>query len=322
MERNPGKSKYEFCKDFIRKLAIKLPTASSPELARRAKERYKGKIKNVEGLARQIRRWLNDESFKKEQSPAKVLFFDIETSFMVAGVFSLYPTSISTKQILQDWNIVCWSAKWLYSDTIINACQTPEEAKKGDDLRITENLWHLLNEADIIVAHNLVKFDEKKVNSRFLKHGMTPPSPYQKIDTLKVARQFGMTSKRLDFIAQFLQLPSEGKLKTDFDLWKRCYYGEKEALDEMQRYCDHDIDLLIDTYLHLRPWMSNHPNIGLFVGSIEPVCKACGSNELSPYGYHRTRVNEYPAFKCDDCGAISIGTKNITSQSTKDRIVK
>ena len=155
--------------------------------------------------------------------------------------------------------------------------------------------WELLNEADIVIAHNGDKFDLPKLNSRFIVNGLNPPLPYQSVDTLRhIRRQFGFTSNKLDYVNKLLNL----ERKTDtggFELWERCMLGEQVALDEMEGYNINDVRILEETYLHIRPWIKPHPNMGLFImDENQHRCPSCGSADLqeSGKGYHTT-VNVY-----------------------------
>jgi len=71
---------------------------------------------------------------------------------------------------------------------------TSKEVVNEDDERIVNSLWKLFDEADIIIAHNGGNFDIPNMNTRFIVNKLPPPSAYQMIDTLKVARKgFGFT---------------------------------------------------------------------------------------------------------------------------------
>ena len=109
----------------------------------------------------------------------------------------------------------------------------PKEIQIRNDKRIVVGLWKMLDEADIIIGHNAKNFDVKKSNTRFIANGLTPPSPYQIIDTLEVSKKhFAFTSNRLDFLGEFLE--GKGKIKTDFKLWRDCDNGHADAIDTMQ----------------------------------------------------------------------------------------
>src|SRR4029078_8668904 len=96
-----------------------------------------------------------------------------------------------------------WRATWLGERKMLSDRLTPREAKNQNDKRIVKNLWKLLNEADVVIAHNGDRFDLPKINARFLIHQIKPPSHYETIDTLKTARRkFGLTSNKLDYITK------------------------------------------------------------------------------------------------------------------------
>jgi DNA polymerase elongation subunit (family B) len=280
---------------------------------------------NPTSLGRKIRLWLQKGELKRGVThEAKVLLFDIETLPLLSYTWGKWDQNIGDSQIVKDWCIVCWSAKWLFKEEIYSACLNPQEAIDRHDKRITESLWAMFNEADVIIAHNLDKFDEKRSNTRFIKHGLGKPSPYKKVDTLKVMRRkFACTSNRLDYAAKFFDLPAVGKMRTDFELWKKCDEGDNEALQYMQKYCNHDIQLLEDLYLTVRNWVDNHPNIGLILGQEITVCPTCGSKDLTIDGTpYYTSVNEYTSLLCGSCGSRSRSRKTATPDKVRASLIR
>lgn len=278
---------------------------------------------STSGLARYIRRsgLMDEKPTDQQKDNLGILIFDIETAPMKAYTFQKWQTNIQDDFILQDWFILSWSAKWLFEDKVFSMVVTPEEALNADDKRIVQGLWKAMDDADIVVAHNLDKFDKKKANTRFLKHGLKSPSPYQSIDTLKHARRnFAITSNRLDYIAEkFLGIP--GKIKNEKGLWLRCMNGEADALRDMNVYCDQDVRVLEDVYLELRPYMKSHPNVGLLVDSDTPVCTTCGSDDLTPNGEYVTMASVFQNYTCNSCGAHSRGRKSELSKKEKERLI-
>lgn len=242
-----------------------------------------------------------------KKSPAKILLFDIETAPINAFTWGLYNQDINIKQIKEDWFMLCWSAKWLFDKEIHSDTLTSKEAKNKDDKRITKSLWKLINEADIIVAHNLDGFDLKKANTRFLKHKLPHPDYFRKVDTLKVVRQnFKISSNKLDYICKFLGLNT--KVKTSgFDLWVKCYNGEKEALKKMNEYCNNDVKILEELYLEIRPYIKNHPSVVTEDGS----CLNCGSSNVKVVSPYKTQRHSYKGYRCKDCKALFHGTKRL-----------
>jgi len=243
---------------------------------------------------------------KEVPTNAKILLLDIETAPLRSYTWGIWNQNIyPMDQIISDWFILCWSAKWLFGKQIKSAKLTHEELAKEDDKRIIKDMWNLLEQADIVITHNGDKFDLAKLNTRMLVHGMKPTMPYQSIDTLKsVKRKFAFTSNKLDYICWRLGL----RRKTDtggFDLWKRCANNDIKALRLMSKYCDNDVLCLEELYLYIRPWISSHPNMGLFITEDVCSCPNCGSGDLTDTGgKYRTQVSEFTAVRCDNCGAI------------------
>ena len=249
----------------------------------------------------------------------KVLLFDLETSPMLSYHWDMYDQNINPNFVVHDWFLLTWSAKWLLKGKMYHDKLTPAECLAHDDSRIVKSLWQMIDEADVIIAHNLKKFDEKKMKNRFLINGLMPPSPYQTIDTyLQVRNNFPFSSNKLDYIN--MRLGISRKIETDYTLWLDCMKGKARAFSDMQKYNDGDVMCLEELYLIIRPYIKSHPNIGLFFddGKLASRCSACGeeltgSNSMDkPY---RTQVGVFSTYRCPRCGAISRGR---TSDITKD----
>ena len=95
--------------------------------------------------------------------------------------------------------MLSWAASWLGSGEVMSARLYSEEVLDECDFRIVKQLWNLLNEADIVVAHNGNAFDIPKIRARFALNGLPPTSFYQQIDTkITAAKEFGFSSNKLD----------------------------------------------------------------------------------------------------------------------------
>jgi len=217
-------------------------------------------------------RWKCKMCKRQYQSPSineinlpKILLFDIETSLMEVFVWGLYKQRIPHTNIIKDddgneksWFVISWAAKWLYDEHILSDIVTPSEARGRDDKRILQSIWKLLDEADIVIAHNGDRFDLRKLNARFLDNELNPPSPFKSIDTLKVARRhFAFQSFKQDYLTKHFFL--EKKLETNFQLWVDCMKGDQKRLNEMAEYNRHDVMGLEQVYLKIRPYINNHP---------------------------------------------------------------
>lgn len=232
-----------------------------------------------------------------------ILILDIETAPLSVYVFSLWKQNINLDFIRGDWFMLTWSAKWLNDSVMYSDKLTSKEALAEDDARICKSMWELLNLADIVIAHNGKRFDVPKLNTRFLINGLNPPTPFQIIDTLLVAKKvFGFSSNRLDQINRQLGLPR--KIDTDASLWVRCKNGDAEALEEMETYNKGDVEILEQTYMKLRAWIPSHPNYNIYNTQTEMACAHCGSTSLHlEESSYATGVSRFPVYRCEVCGA-------------------
>lgn len=250
------------------------------------------------------------------KNEVKILVLDIETTPLEAYVWStqVWKARISDDLIISQWFMLTWAAKWLGEDTVMSMRLTGEEALAEDDGRITKGLWELLNQADIVIAHNGDSFDVPNINTRLIVNGLPPTKVYRTIDTLKVARkQFGFTHNSLNALGKLFNLGV--KIGTNFDLWRRAKNGKDEALEEMEIYNQGDVTLLEAVYLKLRPYIKGHPNLGIYSMMEDNQCGHCGSTNLAEDGsYLYTNTGKYVTFRCNSCGAVSKARKSILTK--------
>lgn len=283
--------------------------------AKKISKRYNCDITDI----MDARKIFHEEKNKKKS--VNTLVFDIETSPLRAYVWRRWNQNIYLDQTISEWFMICWSAKWLDSKEILSECLTPEEIKKEDDTRIIKQLWLLMDQADIVIAHNGKRFDIPKMNSRFILAGLPPVSPFIQIDTKEVAaKQFGFSSNKLDALAGYFNI--EHKDDTNFELWSKCMNGDQEALNYMETYNRKDVTILEKVYLKLRPWIKNHPNIGLYLDTDNMVCPSCGSKHLEEdNSFYYTTVNKYKVMRCNDCGALSRLRTTAVNKDKKKNII-
>jgi len=263
------------------------------------------------------------KALDSDKKVPKVLLFDIETVMMETFIWNgKYKQTIDDHQIITDWNMLAWSAKWLFDSKIMSDIQTSKEAINRDDKRIVNSLWELLDKANVIIGHNGDRFDIRKTNARCIEHSIPPPSPYQTIDTLKIAkRHFAFSSYKLDFLAK--KFGVGGKIESGgYDLWKRCIKGDKKSLDHMNKYNIQDTLLLEEVYLRLRPWAASHPNLALYLDLTEKTCGKCLGTDFEDKGnYYTTNVNMYKALRCKNCGSFARLRQSAMSKNNKKHIL-
>ncbi len=255
---------------------------------------------NAETLSRYKRAY---NAGNKNKTIPKVLILDIETAPMKGFFWRLYKPILNHKNIDEPGFIISWAAKWLFSADMMSDIVTPKEARKQDDKRIMKPVWQLMDDADVVIGHNLRRFDVKWLNTEFILNGLKPPMPYQTIDTLVESKKhFNFPSNQLTYLGKMLA--RREKLDTDFDLWKRCKAGEKEALDYMLKYNKEDVLLEEDVYVELRPWIKSHPNMSLYTEGDGSTCGHCTSPDLLwEDKYYTTMASRFAAYRCKNCGA-------------------
>lgn len=245
----------------------------------------------------------------RTQISAKILLLDIETAPGEYYSWSREPNYLAPEMRIKDWSILCWSAKWLFEPEIMGQTVKPKEAINRTEESILEGIWKLMNQAQIIVTQNGIKFDIKRLNSKLIKHGYSPPSHYMNVDTLKVAKdKFDFTYNSLEELGRELLGVEEGKIKMNMADWKMCVKGSQEHLDKMLAYCKNDVaPLLEDVYLRLRPWANTHPNLNLFTDHDSDVCPKCESANLRWNLEYPTPQGLWMGFRCELCGATGRG---------------
>jgi len=238
---------------------------------------------------------------------AKCLFLDIETAPNLIWAWSMWKEWNSCEMLEREWYVLCWCARWLGENKIMSSALVdfPKAYKqdKENDKLILEKIWKLLDEADIVIGHNALEFDIKKLNARFLKHGMKPPSPYKVVDTCLCARKyFGFTSNKLGDLGKTLGIGE--KIDTGgFKLWRACMLGDLSAWKLMVKYCGQDVSLLEKVYLKLLPYIENHPNLCVYIDENEMMCPNCASKKLQKHGFAFSNSGKYQRVVCTDCGA-------------------
>lgn len=268
--------------------------------------------------------------YQKLLETPKILVFDIETAPCLSYHWGLWQQNIGLNMMVRDWAVISWSAKWVGEDDVMY--QDCREHFDGsalsihsdiNDKGILESIWELLNAADIVVTQNGKKFDVKKLNARFLHHGMKPPSSYKHIDTLQIAkRHFAFTSNKLEymtdrFCTKYKKL-THGKFP-GFTLWKECQLGNGEAWDEMEEYNQYDVLSLEELVFVLAPWSNQMPSLDMYHGENDNVC-FCGNHEWEHTGYAYTNLSKFDKFACTNCGAEKRGRANLLTKEKRESL--
>ena len=234
---------------------------------------------------------------KEQSTDVRTLILDIEVEPAEAWVWQLYDVTVGLNQLKKSSSIMSWSAKWAGEDEIYFS-SVFDHGKEGMLLAI----WVMLDEADEVVTFNGDKFDLRHINAEFMVEGLGPPSPYKKIDLLKVVRKNSkFMSNRLQFLSESFGIGS--KVDTGgFELWVDCMNGNKKAWKLLREYNEEDVLLTERLYDRLRPWITTGVNRSSVLG--DHACPACGSRNLQRRGYSRTTTQTYQRWQCE-CGTWS-----------------
>jgi len=240
----------------------------------------------------------------------KILFLDLETSPNLAHVWGLWDQNIAITQIERSTEVICWGARWLGSDKVI----FKSVHHHGKEAMLDE-LHRVMDEADVLIGWNSAAFDSKHIKREFIENGYLPPSPWIELDLMRVVRsQFKFPSNKLDYVAQKLGVGAKVK-HSGFQLWLDCMAGIPKAWKEMKEYQIQDVNLLLDLYDILLPWIKNHPHQGLDQG--EPnSCRNCGGTDINKWGYRYSATTKVQRYKCSGCGSYVAG-QSVARVNTK-----
>ena len=253
----------------------------------------------------------------------KIATLDIETAPIEAYVWSLWKQNVGLNQITTEWSLLSYAVKWLDKKRVIYKDNRDEEDPR-DDYELMQDLWHIINDADIIVAQNGLMFDMRKIRARFVLLGFPPPSPVRVVDTMLEARKaFAFTSNKLEWLSDKLAATKKQKHKKfpGFELWAECLKHNLAAWNEMRSYNIVDVKATEEVYLTIRPWIQGHPNITIYDEDDAMRCPCCGSADIKQDGYAYTQVSQYYRYVCNECSAWSRSRYTINSLSKRKALL-
>lgn len=248
----------------------------------------------------------------------RIFVYDIETSPIIAHMWSMWQQGFGLNQIQSDWTMLSWCGKWLGEDEIFYYDQRDAENVE-DDTYILSKLWDKLNEADIIVGQNIKRFDTKKVNARFVLNGFPKPSPYRQIDTMVIAKeQFGFTSNKLEYMAGKLceeHTKDKHKEFPGHELWVECLKGNRLAWEAMERYNRDDVLATEALYNVLSSWDNKLPNFDIYVDDV--LDTAVWEHD----GFIYTNMAKYKRYRNKETGQYRRSRVNELSKEKRQQIL-
>jgi len=255
-------------------------------------------------------------------SDIKMLFIDVEVSASIVLSFPRFKANISPDAVIKEPYLLTYAGCWTDGKVFSNGLHKTSLFKYdiSNDFELVSELWSYLDNADYVVAHN-ARFDVGWFNQRCAYWGISPPSPYKVICTVKALKSaFTLPSNSLAASTNYFEL--DRKLSHDgIGLWKRCMYGDYNAFEEMLKYNEGDIPTLVGIYHKVKPFMSNHPNVAIETDDGKMHCGTCGSSDLSKIDgkNYKTNLSTFSIYRCNSCGSIKRDRKNTR---TKDQMNK
>lgn len=248
---------------------------------------------------------------ERTKAIVKVLLFDIETIPEMSYHWGRWNQNIGSVQNVKPSAMVSFAAKWLGAPAKSTEFYADWNTQGGHDGMIRK-MHELLNEAQVVMHYNGQKFDEPWVAREMSLLGLTPPSPFKRIDLMRaVKKRFRFESNKLDDIAQAYgvghKVHHEG-----FGLWLGVMAGDAKAQRKMEVYNKQDVVLLEKLYKRIQGWIPSHPHFGLIDGTDDESC-SCGSTNLRREGYAVLETGKYQRYQCRECGAWMRSGKRVDS---------
>jgi len=182
----------------------------------------------------------------------KILHLDIETSYNQGSFWRAgFKLNINYQDIKKERGIICICYKWHGQKKV----HSLEWSTNQSDKKLVKEFIKVMDEADVIVGHNINRFDLKHIRTRALFHGLPMKRKYNVIDTLTLARSLGMfNSNKLDYLAQYLGVGC--KIKTSMALWDNIILHKcPKAMRAMVKYCKQDVVVLEAVFTKFLPYI-------------------------------------------------------------------
>lgn len=140
-----------------------------------------------------------------------------------------------------------------------------QRGERANDRDILSDILAWMEDLDIIIAHNGLRFDLPFIRTRAVVHGL-PPVNFQKIiDPVQLARQhFRFPSNSLNSISHVIGTHAE-KTPLRPETWARATLnGDKAAMDEIVEHCVADVDVLEEIVWKLRGYVKTIDKAGSY----------------------------------------------------------
>ena len=288
------------------------------------------------GSVRYYTEWLQNHTadgtdMQPPASGPRILVFDIETAPYLTWNWNLWKANAI--DIEQEWYMLSFAYGWYDIEAqeigpidFVSLQQDPEfEPMSQNDKHVVTVLWHLFDQAEIVVGQNHERFDIKKANERSFIHGYGPPSPYSTLDTKRIWNRNFSGSAALKYMARKADVALKSE-NVGFPLWKGCMNNEPERWEQMEEYNRADVVATSEVFTKLIPWIdhptSNVVNFGHWKrGTV--TCTKCMNTEneqgFISRGYHRTKASQFQTLQCKKCGGYARKYQRVPQRHEADK---
>lgn len=183
----------------------------------------------------------------------KIAFLDLETSGLDADGWNLVLCGA-----LAEYQAPRWRGTQLVRppwSRVVCVTRDPHEPLWEDE-RVVRGLIDLIQQYDVIVSWNGLKFDEPFLATRAREYGIeAPPWPRHK-DLLYTARyKLRVSSASLENVTRLLHIPERYHVtKTPLDrrLWRQAIRGHPQAYRYVVQHCRQDVRCLAAVWEELK----------------------------------------------------------------------
>jgi hypothetical protein len=234
---------------------------------------------------------------------ARIAYLDIETTPNLVWTWGCFKQYINPGQIIKPAGVLCWGA--VVEDTSTHTKTRLFGSRWGDgEDGMFKRLHTMLDNVDIVITYNGKQFDLPRINQEFARLRFGPAAFGAHIDLYRdaVRPQFDLPVSKLEFAAPYFGVGKKC-VSPGMHVWVRAMQGDAAAQALMTKYNLQDVNLLVKLYPILRPWVRNHPNLGLILGKSR-VCPKCGSKRLYSKGIKPLVANRYRQLRCEDCKGV------------------
>lgn len=140
--------------------------------------------------------------------------------------------------------------------------------RPGKEKRLVKELVKELMKYDLLVGHNIERFDWNFIKSRAVFFDIKIPKTPLVYDTLHAFRRcgfltrpngFGKPTASLAFVVDFLNIPQEKTALYPSDHWKTVWESKKEKAETMNRLVQHCVaDVVMTEKVYRRLFAEDH----------------------------------------------------------------